>query len=128
MLYYKGAWVQGVWIPPNTSLGVHQWATYRSETNFHDANGYHPERWMRNPKFKNDRLDCVQIFSVGATSFPAEIFLWYVIRLVFASRLLNFDIELADEASEWPRQKSYWIWRTRPLMCRILPVKKIVAA
>ncbi|KAF2651562.1 cytochrome P450 [Lophiostoma macrostomum CBS 122681] len=115
----EGAWIQGVWIPPNNSLGVHQWATYRSETNFLDANGYHPERWMGDPKFQNDRLDCVQIFSVGARRCPAEIFSWYVIRLVFASLLINFDIELAEEASEWPQQKSYWIWRTRPLMCKI---------
>ncbi|KAF1973472.1 cytochrome P450 [Bimuria novae-zelandiae CBS 107.79] len=120
----EGAWVQGVWIPPHTVLGVHQWATYRSESNFHDANGYHPERWMGDPKFKNDRLDCVQVFSAGARRCPAELFSWCVIRLVFASLLLNFDIELADEACDWPQQKSYFIWRTRPLMCRIRPAEK----
>ena len=53
-----------------------------------------------------------------------QLFSWCVIRLVFASLLLNFDIELADEACDWPQQKSYFIWRTRPLMCRIRPAEK----
>lgn len=68
-----GAWVDGVWIPPHTVLGVHQWATYRSETNFKHANEYHPERWMGHPDFKDDRLDCVQVFSAGARRCPAEV-------------------------------------------------------
>ena len=49
------------------SVGVHQWATYHSDRNFHRSEEYIPERWLEDApaEFRNDSLDSVQPFSTG---------------------------------------------------------------
>lgn len=49
------------------SVGVHQWATYHSDRNFHRSEEYIPERWLEDApaEFRNDALDSVQPFSTG---------------------------------------------------------------
>ncbi|KAK5659635.1 hypothetical protein OQA88_839 [Cercophora sp. LCS_1] len=51
--------------PGKTVVAVWQWAAYHSEANFKDPFGFHPERFLRDPKFGNDKLDILQPFSVG---------------------------------------------------------------
>lgn len=60
-----GAAICGEWVPGNTTVAVHQLATYRSERNFKHADEFHPERWLQDPEFKDDHLDALEPFHVG---------------------------------------------------------------
>lgn len=60
-----GATVCGEWIPGGTSLGVHHLSTYRNEEFFRKPHEFHPERWLGDPEFKDDKLDAMEPFSVG---------------------------------------------------------------
>ena len=50
-----------------TSVGVHQSATYQSSANFTDPKSFVPERWLPEApeRYRNDRKDALQPFSVG---------------------------------------------------------------
>jgi cytochrome P450 len=60
-----GATVCGEWLPGGTKLGVHHLSTYRNEEFFRKPYEFHPERWLRDAEFKDDRLDALEPFSVG---------------------------------------------------------------
>jgi cytochrome P450 len=60
-----GATVCGEWIPGGTTLGVHHLSTYRNEKLFRKPYEFHPERWLGDPEFKDDKLDALEPFSVG---------------------------------------------------------------
>jgi hypothetical protein len=40
-------------------------------------------------------------------------------RLLLATLLYNFDIELCEESKEWADQNVYVLWEKKPLMCRL---------
>ena len=50
-----------------TGVGVHQWATYQSTTNFANPETFAPERWLDDPPevYKNDNKAAMQPFSTG---------------------------------------------------------------
>lgn len=62
-----GEMVCGRFVPEKTSVGVHQWATYRSERNFRDAESFIPERWLdgADARFADDDKKAFQPFSFG---------------------------------------------------------------
>lgn len=49
---------------------------------------------------------------------------WHEMRLLLATTILHFDIELCEESEEWADQKVYILWEKKPLMCRLRPVKE----
>lgn len=53
------------YIPPGVSISVNQLATYSMEENFRHADEFHPERWLGDEEFRDDRLDALEPFSVG---------------------------------------------------------------
>lgn len=61
----SGAMVCGKFIPPNTSIGIAQWPAYRSSNNFKDPNVFAPERFLGDPKYKDDTTSIIRPFSVG---------------------------------------------------------------
>lgn len=44
-------------------------------------------------------------------------------RLLLATIVLNFDIELCDESQNWRQQKAYTLWEKPPLWCKLHPVR-----
>ena len=46
-------------------MGVPQWPSYQSESNFRDANKFVPERWLGDPEYAHDERGVLQPFSVG---------------------------------------------------------------
>ena len=60
-----GATVSGQFIPEDTAVGVGQWAINRAPNLWTDPMGFHPERFLGDPKFAGDRLDAMQPFSTG---------------------------------------------------------------
>ncbi|KAL8817259.1 MAG: hypothetical protein Q9191_008181, partial [Dirinaria sp. TL-2023a] len=62
-----GEMIDGNFVPPNTSVGVHQWATYRSSSNFTDSQSFLPERWLADApeRYSHDSKAALQPFSMG---------------------------------------------------------------
>jgi len=60
-----GAAICGEWVPGGVQIGVHHTSTYRNEDLFRKPFEYHPERWLGDPEFANDKLDSLEPFSVG---------------------------------------------------------------
>ena len=48
-----------------TYVSMHQWALYRREEYFREANAYHPERFLGHRDFQADRHEALQPFHVG---------------------------------------------------------------
>jgi hypothetical protein len=42
-------------------------------------------------------------------------------RLMLASVLLHFDLELAAESSDWMNQQCFNLWEKSPLMVKLKP-------
>ncbi|KJX92274.1 hypothetical protein TI39_contig5879g00001 [Zymoseptoria brevis] len=49
-----GTMIDGELIPEHTSVGVHQFSTYRLESKFDDAYEFHPERWLGDERAGGD--------------------------------------------------------------------------
>jgi cytochrome P450 len=47
---------------------------------------------------------------------------YHEMRLVLASVLLKFDLELCEEAENWLDQEIYILWMKRPLMVKLKSV------
>lgn len=60
-----GATVSGHFLPEDTLVGVWQYAINIAPDLWTDPMGFHPERFMGDPKFANDKLDAMQPFSTG---------------------------------------------------------------
>lgn len=48
-----------------TGVSINQWAAYQLDINFLEPKRFAPERWLGDPRFKSDRRDVFQPFSVG---------------------------------------------------------------
>lgn len=44
-------------------------------------------------------------------------------RLLLATVLFHFDIELRDESKSWAQQKVWTLWEKPPLWCKVRQVK-----
>ncbi|KAK4957698.1 hypothetical protein LTR10_005665 [Elasticomyces elasticus] len=109
------------WVPGGTVVGVHHYATYRSETHFRHANEFRPERWLGDPEFASDHLDTLEVFSVGPRNCLGQNLAWHEMRLLLATVLLNFDLELCEENDNWIEQRVFTLWEKKPLMCKLVP-------
>ncbi|XHG06437.1 hypothetical protein AWENTII_009632 [Aspergillus wentii] len=61
----NGCQILGNFVPENTIVAAHHWATYHREDYFTDPFGYHPERFLGDAGFANDRFEVLQPFHVG---------------------------------------------------------------
>jgi len=52
-------------IPAGTAVGVSQYAANHNPLNFRDPDNFVPERWLGDPKYKNDNPAVFQPFSYG---------------------------------------------------------------
>jgi hypothetical protein len=42
-------------------------------------------------------------------------------RLILASVLLHFDLELCTETGDWLKQRCYFLWDKQPLFVKLKP-------
>lgn len=98
---------------------------YMSEHNFTYPNGYHPERFLGDPKFAGDKLDVLQPFSVGPDDCIGRNLAYAEMRLILARILFVFDLRIADDSKNWLRgQKIYQLWQKPPLNVHLTPVSR----
>lgn len=120
-----GSVILGEHIPGGTTVGVHQLATYRMESNFKHAFEFHPERFLDegNGEFRDDNHAALEPFSTGPRNCIGKNLAYHEIRLILVATLLHFDLQLCAESQGWDDQKVYLLWEKRPLWCTLTPVK-----
>ncbi|KXH65979.1 cytochrome P450 [Colletotrichum salicis] len=102
-----------------------QWAMYHNEINFTKPLEYHPERFLGDPRFANDRLDAFQPFSMGHADCVGRNLAYSEMRLILARILFSFDLKLADEGRDWIKgQKVYIVWQKPSLNVYLKPVER----
>ena len=118
-----GATVCGEWLPEGTTIGVHHLSTYRNEEFFRKPCEFHPERWLGDPEFKDDKLDAMEPFSVGPRNCVGKNLAWHELRRLLATVILHFDMKLCEESKDWNDQKVFLLWEKKPLMVALTPVE-----
>ncbi|KAK3953247.1 cytochrome P450 [Pseudoneurospora amorphoporcata] len=119
-----GAKVAGTFVPEGTVVAVWQWATNHNEQHFVEPFEFHPERWMHDPQFANDRLDAVQPFNVGPRNCLGRNLAIAEMRLILAKIVFNFDMQLANHGKDWLDQRGFIVWDKHPLPVYLTPVER----
>ncbi|PSN63043.1 putative cytochrome P450 [Corynespora cassiicola Philippines] len=122
----EGTMIAGRWVPGNTVVGIHQYASFHSTKNFADPEEFAPERFLEvgESRWKNDRRDALQPFSFGPRNCIGRNLAYAEMRLILATILWNFDLQLAPGQEKWLDQKIYLVWEKHPLMVKFTPVKR----
>ncbi|KAJ4413756.1 hypothetical protein N0V82_008345 [Gnomoniopsis sp. IMI 355080] len=125
MVPREGRVVCGRYVPAGTRVDIPLYAIAHHPDNFVDPEDFVPERWLdekhRPAKYAGDRRECVKVFSAGPRDCIGKNLAHPEMRLIMASLLYNFDLELADSSFEWLDQNSYGIWDKHPLWVNLTP-------
>jgi len=121
----EGAIICGESLPGNTSMGMAQYAVFRSPTNFVDPDRFLPERWFSDdPKYANDKREALQPFSYGPRNCIGRNLANIEMRLILAKLIWHFDFDLMPESQDWIEQQFiYTTWEKVPLKIRLTPVQ-----
>jgi cytochrome P450 len=60
-----------------------------------------------------------QPFSFGPRNCIGKNLAYNEMRVILASVLWNFDLELCEQSHDWADQKSYVLWEKPGLFCRL---------
>ncbi|EXJ66737.1 uncharacterized protein A1O5_09932 [Cladophialophora psammophila CBS 110553] len=118
--------VDGYDIPERTCVGVHHMSAYHSDTNFHRARDFCPERWLPEVQgdpaspFSHDQRDAFKPFSTGPRDCIGRNLAYHEMRLILAHVLWNFDLRLAPQSRGWTEsQRTFALWEKPPLMIEL---------
>ncbi|KAF4470804.1 cytochrome P450 [Fusarium albosuccineum] len=116
-----GATVCGQYVPGGTTLGIAQYAAYRSPHNFADPLDFVPERWLSSPpeRYASDKKDVLQPFSFGPRNCLGKNLAYHEMRLIISRILWTFEIELVGKNFDWLNQHIYGIWEKHPLNVKL---------
>ncbi|KAF1923390.1 cytochrome P450 monooxygenase [Didymella exigua CBS 183.55] len=120
-----GASVCGRWIPGGTIVQAPIYSIHRSPTNFKDSDSFKPERFLAEGHdiYLSDRRDAMNPFSTGPRNCLGKNLAYHEMRLVMASVLLHFDLELCDTTTDWLHQDMHLLWDKNPLMVKLRAVQ-----
>ncbi|KAF2500029.1 cytochrome P450 [Lophium mytilinum] len=121
----EGATICGDFIPGGTSVCLSQWAAYESELNFTSPKAFMPERWLDDERFAGDDKSVFQPFSYGPRNCLGKNLAYHEMRIILATVLWQFDLELCPESTAWADQKVYTLWDKPPLMCTLHPIRDV---
>ncbi|KAL2193015.1 cytochrome P450 monooxygenase [Corynascus similis CBS 632.67] len=120
----------GFQVPGGTRLEIWPLAMNYSSKNFTAPDLFIPERWLDESKhtpgkqFDKQRHAAFQPFSVGPRNCIGKNLAYVEMRVILARLIWNYDLALADAASEnFLRCKSYALWLKGPLNVRLSPVR-----
>ncbi|KAI8712146.1 hypothetical protein NCS52_01312100 [Fusarium sp. LHS14.1] len=121
-----GAVIAGHTVPENSQTVVYvaSWASYHSEQHFAEPFEFHPERFLRDARFAEDRFDAFQPFGLGHGSCPGRNLAFAETRLAMAKLIYNFDIDGVPGNGSWTsQQKAYMLWDKKPFWALLKPVR-----
>ncbi|KAF1973408.1 cytochrome P450 ClCP1 [Bimuria novae-zelandiae CBS 107.79] len=126
-----GANVAGRWVPGGTVVSIANYAAYHSPSNFKDPDAFVPKRWLPEGQYEYgaDNKQVFNPFSYGPRNclgkkhvLTAANLAYHEMRLILASVILSFDMELCKEAEHWIQQKNYIVWEKPDMKVKIAPV------
>ncbi|KAF2008708.1 cytochrome P450 [Aaosphaeria arxii CBS 175.79] len=115
----KTSTVAGYSLPEKTVVSVWQLPTFTLPHHFSSHDQFIPERWLpanhpdRPAYTLHDRQEAFQPFSVGPKNCLGKGLSYAEMKLILAQFLWHFEFELADNAFDIEKQKSY-VFRDRP--------------
>ncbi|KAH6635931.1 cytochrome P450 [Chaetomium tenue] len=120
----SGKTVLDRFIPADTRVSVHHYATYRSASNFTDPDTFAPERWLAagdegRGKYAGDRREAMQAFGYGPRDCLGQNMAWHEMRLVVGRLFYGFDLEVCGESLGWVRQRAFILWEKKPLFVKV---------
>ncbi|KAE8138900.1 cytochrome P450 [Aspergillus pseudotamarii] len=110
--------------PPRTYVSIHHWALYRREEYFTDPHTFHPERFLWDTRFLNDRRNAFQPFHLGPRSCLGRNLAYSEMRLILALMIFHFDLQLSEDSQDWIRQKNILMWQRGPLNVHLTPIHR----
>ncbi|KAK8061106.1 hypothetical protein PG997_015327 [Apiospora hydei] len=120
-----GAQVAGHVIPEGTRVAVWHYAISHDPALWTDPMGFHPERFLGDPRFAGDALDAMQPFSLGPRNCIGKNLAYAEMRLILAKIVYHFDMRIAAESRGWLEgQKAFTVWDKPPLQVYLRPVKR----
>ncbi|KAK6544718.1 hypothetical protein TWF694_001404 [Orbilia ellipsospora] len=106
-----GAQICGEMVPEGTILSVGHYAVYHHPDYWTAPSEFHPERFLGDSKFANDKLEALQPFSIGPRDCIGRNLAYAEMRLILARILFSFDMRIAPESVGWlDGQKAYTFW------------------
>ncbi|UKZ89631.1 uncharacterized protein TrAFT101_004675 [Trichoderma asperellum] len=119
-----GGMIAGEFVPENTHVDVWQWPLYHNPNYWTQVEDFIPERWLGDPKFKDDKRDGFQPFSAGPRNCIGKNLAYAEMRLILARVILEYDITLAEGTKGWDkRSKSYTLWEKGAVNVYLTPRK-----
>lgn len=115
----NGQAMLGTWLPAETRVSCHHWSTYHSNRNFRNPETFAPERWLGDPAYASDSFDAHQPSGWGPRNCLGQSMAMHETRLILATIVYRFDLELCERSRGWPDQLTYALWIKKPLMCRL---------
>ncbi|KAI1078406.1 cytochrome P450 ClCP1 [Whalleya microplaca] len=118
-----GAYILDKFVPEGTAVAVWQHAVNHDPHFWTEPQTFAPERFMGDPKFKGDRLDAMQPFSVGPRNCIGRNLAYAEMRLILAKIIYNFDMTIREDSRDWLKnQKAYNLWNKPALNIFMTPV------
>ncbi|PSS02461.1 cytochrome P450 [Coniella lustricola] len=119
----KGGWtIAGQFVAEDTIVSLYHYALYHNERYFKDAEGFHPERWLGDPRFASDDRELFQPFQLGPRNCIGRNLAYVEMRTILARILWNYNISLADDSQNWmSQQKIYGLWEKDALNVYLTP-------
>ncbi|KAI0129614.1 Isotrichodermin C-15 hydroxylase [Xylariales sp. AK1849] len=121
-----GDHIAGKFIPEKTLVEIPQFATYRNPEYFTQPDEFIPERFLGDDRFKNDKREVMQSFSVGPRNCIGRNLAYSEMRLIMARMVWNFDMRIAEDSHDWvEKSEFYLLWDKPPLNVYLTPRLKI---
>ncbi|KAI0894774.1 cytochrome P450 ClCP1 [Annulohypoxylon nitens] len=118
-----GCFVLGKFVPEGSVVAVWQYSINHDPKLWTEPHTFAPERFLGDPKFKNDRFDAMQPFSIGPRNCIGRNLAYAEMRLILARIIFNFDMKIADDSRQWlASQKAYSLWKKPALNIYMKPV------
>lgn len=122
----QGGQVDGQYIPGDVICSVPHFTAGHNPDHFLEPDLFRPERWLGDPKYKNDDLNAIEPFHVGPRNCVGKNLAWHEMRLFFVAAFAFFDLELAPESKNWLSENQvFTVWQKPPLYCRIRPAGEV---
>jgi cytochrome P450 len=121
----EGEFMEGYWVPGNTTVCMPHWPAFTSNFNFKDPKQFVPERWLGDPAYASDSKVVLHPFSAGSRDCIGKNLAYTEMRLLLTSLLWKFDLELLPESKGWLDQRVFLFWDKRALQVKLTEVKRM---